>query len=393
MAAIEEKTRKHATLSASSAHRWMTCTPSARFEEQFVEERSQYAEEGTFAHRMAEIKLRQLAGEYTKRVRNTMLNGLKKDELYSQEMEDYVDGYVEIVTERFNAARARCKDAVLLLEQRLDFSDYVPEGFGTGDVVIISEPTMEVVDLKYGAGVPVSALGNPQTRLYGLGALSRYDLAYDIQTVRMTIVQPRLDSVSTEELSAEELYAWGKHSVAPQAELAIEGKGQFIPGEHCRFCRGRIACRARAEYNLQLAQYDFAKPPELSDEDIAEILGKIDELVTWAGQVKDYALDQAVNHDKHWPGWKLVEGRSTRKYSDTDAVADRLVKAGYDEALLYTRQLLGITAMEKVIGKKTFAELLADLVIKPAGKPVLVPESDKRPAYNSAASAAEDFKN
>lgn len=391
MAALQEAPRRHALLSASAAHRWMACTPSAVFEQSFQEEHSEYAAEGTFAHKMAELKLRAVAGEMSKRAMTAQLNLMKKDTFYTQELEDDVDGYVEAVTERFNAARARCKDALLLLEQQLDFSEWVPDGFGTGDVVIIAEPVVEVIDLKYGAGVPVSALGNPQTRLYGLGALARYEILYDVQTVRMTIMQPRLDSVTTEELSATELRAWAIEQVVPQAGLAYTGEGKFSPGEHCRFCRARTVCRARAEHNLELARYEFRKGPALTDDEIADILGRLDELLNWGGQVKDYALDQTVNHDKQWPGWKLVKGRSTRKYSDEEAVADKLKLAGYDEALLYTRDLLGITAMEKLIGKKPFAELLATLVIKPAGKPVLAPESDPRPAFNTAASAAADF--
>lgn len=394
MAAVREAPRQHAVLSASGSHRWMACPPSAVFEQQFQESTSEYAEEGTFAHKLAEIKLRAVNGETTKRAATASINTLKKERFYSQELEDYVDGYVDTVSERFNAARARCKDALMLLEQRLDFSAWVPDGFGTGDVVIIAEPVVEVIDLKYGAGVPVSALNNPQTRLYGLGAVARYDMLYDVQQVRTTIIQPRLDNVSSEDLSVSELLAWAETQVQPAAELAAEGKGEFAPGEHCRFCRARTSCRARAEHNLQLAKYEFRKGPALDDAEIADILGRIDELVNWADAVKDYALDQAVNHDKQWPGWKLVEGRSNRKYADDAKTINTLVGAGYDRKLvLKPEEPLGITAMEKLLGRKPFVELLASLVIKPAGKPVLAPESDPRPAFNSAAAAAADFKN
>jgi hypothetical protein len=394
MAALEEAPRRHAVLSASSSHRWMSCTPSARFEQQFEEEPSSYAAEGTFAHKMAELKLRVVAGESTKRAATAQINTLKKDPFYSQELEDYIDGYVDTVTERYNAARARCKDAILLLEQRLDFSEWVPDGFGTGDVVIIAEPVIEVIDLKYGAGVPVSALGNPQIRLYGLGALARYDVLYDVQAVRMTIIQPRLDNVTTDELSVPELLAWAESQVQPRAALAAEGAGEFEPGEHCRFCRARTVCRARAEHNLQLAKYEFRHGPALDDMEISDILGRIDELVNWADTVKDYALNQAVNQGKQWPGWKLVEGRSNRKYADDAKVVTVLVDAGYERKLvLKPEEPLGITAMEKLLGKRPFADLLATLVIKPAGKPVLTPESDPRPAFNTTAAAVADFTN
>ncbi len=390
VAVAEEKA--HAVLSASGAHRWMICTPSAEFETHFQDESSSYATEGTFAHAMAEIKLQVLSGKSTKRACTTALNAMKKDALYSQEMEDYIDGYVDVITERWNAARAKCPDSIILLEQRLDFSEWVPEGFGTGDVVIISEPMLEVIDLKYGKGVSVSALNNPQLRLYGLGAIDRYILLYDIERVRMTIIQPRLDNISTEELALDELTNWGFNEVHPRAALAEKGEGEFCAGEHCRFCKARIVCRARAEYNMQLTKHDFKPGPELIDDEIANILSKGDALVTWYNQVAEYALDQAVNHDKHWPGWKLVEGRSNRQYTNEGMAAQTLIKEGYDEDTIYEKKLHGITKLEKALGKKTFAEVLHDLVIKPQGKPKLAPESDPRPAFNSAAQAARDFK-
>lgn len=392
MGAVATAERAHAVLSASGAHRWMECTPSALFETQFEDKGSEYAREGTFAHAMAETKLLVLSGEITKRACTARLNKMKKDDQYSQDMEDYVDAYVDLVTERWNAARARCKDSVLLLEQRLDFSEWVPEGFGTGDVVIISEPILEVIDLKYGKGVQVNALNNPQLRLYGLGSLARFDMLYDIHSIRMTIIQPRLDNVSTEEMPVGDLFDWAEEEVKPRAALAWDGEGELVPGDHCRFCKAAIKCRARADHNLELAKYDFTPSPELSDEEIADILSRGDELVNWYNQISDYALDQAVNHGKHWPGFKLVEGRSKRIYSDEDGVAKTLKEKGYDEDTIYEKVLLGITKMEKAIGKKTFAEVLKDLVIKPQGKPKLAPESDPRPAFNSAAQAAKDFK-
>jgi len=382
----------HAILSPSSAHRWLACPPSARLEQQFPDEKSEYAAEGTFAHRLAELRLsRAVANSLKPSVYKRKLAEIKKDPMYSTSLEEYVEQYVTQVSEIFLTAKDKCPDALALLEQRLDFSEWVPGGFGTGDVVIISDDTVEVIDLKFGKGVPVSAEGNPQTRLYGLGAIRTYEMLYDFSKVRMTIIQPRLDNISTEELTVEELLAWAEDYLKPKAALAITGEGEFFAGEHCRFCRARATCRARVKYNLELAKYDFQEPPLLTHEEIAEILARAEELHKWVKDIQDYALDQAENHGVKFPGWKLVEGRSIRKYVDEDAVARALIEAGFSEDTIYTRSLLGITAMEKEIGKKKFEKLLGDLVVKPAGKPTLVPESDKRPEINSTEAAKADF--
>jgi hypothetical protein len=385
---------KHAVLSASGSERWLACPPSARLEQEFESNTSIYAEEGRFAHHLAELYLRHYLGVITKEQLNARIEELKKNEFYSQEMEDHVQTYVDIAAEKINAARAKSKDAIVFLEQRLDFSYWVPEGFGTGDLVLVADGVVEVVDLKYGKGVPVSAIGNTQMRLYGLGAFWYYDMLYDIDVVRMTIVQPRLDSISTEELSAAELLKWGNKTVRPIAKLAFDGKGEFVAGEHCRFCKARYTCRARAEANLELAKYEFQDPPLLEQEEIADVLGRATELRSWVADVLDYALVQARDHGAHWPGWKLVEGRSNRKYTDEDAVADTLKGEGYKDKDIYEEVLKGITKMEKLLGKKKFTELLTDaeLVIKPPGKPTLVPESDKRPEIDPLASAKKDFE-
>ncbi len=381
----------HATLSASGSERWLACPPSALLEKQFPDERSEYAAEGTFAHSLAELHIKAYlslipAKEYTKRLKQ-----LKQNPFYSQEMEDYVQSYFDLAVEKINQALSETKDATVLSEQRLDFSPWVPGGFGTGDLVIISDGVLEIVDLKYGKGVPVAAEGNTQMRLYGLGAINQYGVLYDFGTVRMTIVQPRLDSISSAEMSVNELVAWGEEYVKPRAELAIQGKGEYNTGDHCQFCRAKAVCRARAEANLELARYDFQPPSILSVEEIADILTRADELQRWAKDVQDYALEQAINHGVKFPGWKLVEGRSNRKYTDEEAIAKILLSEGYSESEIYTKTLLGISTMEKAIGKKRFAELLGDLVIKPAGKPTLVPESDKRPEIQTVESARADF--
>lgn len=389
--AIVEAPRAHAILGASKAERWLTCTPSARLEETLPDTSSEYAEEGTFAHELAEIRLlmklgRLSAGDYMERCRP-----LVASRWYTPQLSDYVDSYVNYALERINAARATTPDALVMVEMRLDFSRWVPEGFGTGDLVIVAADYVEVIDLKYGAGVPVDAVGNPQLRLYGGGAWAAFDDLYDVRRVITTIVQPRLDSISTDEITAAELADWLEGHVAPRAKQAWAGVGGFVPSEKgCRFCKAKATCRARADLALEMARFDFAKPELLSAEEVAEILGRADELARWAGDVKDWALSQATAGTT-FPGWKLVEGRSNRRYSDPDQVARRLTDAGLDEALIFERSLLGVSALEKTIGKKRFAELLDGLIEKPAGKPVLAPVADKRPEFDPAASAAADF--
>lgn len=372
----------HARLSASGAHRWMACTPSVALEERFPDKGSEYAAEGTLAHSMAELIIRYNNGEITKKTFSTRMNKIRKDELYSKEMEDYIVEYTQTVWEIFNEVKAECPDAQLLPEQRLDFSEYVPDGFGTGDVVIIADDMVQVIDLKYGKGVGVSAVGNPQLRLYGIGAYLEHSMLYDIQRVKETIIQPRLENVSTEELTVEELMEWADTEVRPKAELAIAGEGEFVPGDHCRFCKAKAVCRARTDENLALMKMDFRDPDILEEWEIGEVLQRAEELNDWAKDVKDYAFDQALNHGVKFEGWKLVEGRSNRKYLDEDKVQEVLIKAGYPKEDITETKILGITAMEKEIGKKAFGEILSELVVKPEGKPVLVSETDKRPELN-----------
>ena len=381
---------KHALLSASGSNRWINCPPSARLEEVIKEEASEYAREGSFAHALAELKLAQYLGNITKPKYNTELKRLKQDGFYSEELEDYTQAYVDFAIEKINEARARTKDAVVLLEAKLDYSPWVPEGFGTGDLVLITDGVLEITDFKYGAGVAVSAVDNSQMRLYALGAIHQFSMLYDIQTVRMTIVQPRLDSISTDEIAIDELINWGDTVVAPRAELAFNGEGEFKSGEHCRFCKVKATCRARAEVNMQLARHDFKPPALLTDDEIAEVMFIADELQRWVSDVQAYALDQAVNHGKQWPGYKLVEGRSYRRYADEVEAAKTLIAAGFDEDRIYSKSLLGITAMEKLVGKKKFNEILGAVVEKPPGKPKLAPEEDKRPEIKSTAEI--DFK-
>lgn len=385
--------RAHAVLSASGSSRWLACTPSAMLEKEIPDTTSEYAEEGTAAHELSEIYLQYEIGEIAKGTRTKRLNKFKKEnKYYSQEMEDYVLHYVDIVTEKINEAKSNSvADPIVMIEQQLDFSEWVPDGFGTGDVVIVADNYIEIIDLKYGKGVPVSAVNNPQARLYALGAVNQFGILYDFEEVRSTIVQPRLDNVSTEVIDIADLNDWAEMVVKPKAEMAAKGEGDFVPGEHCQFCKIKATCRARAEMNLELAKLDFAKPDELEIDEIGELLHKIEQLEKWAKDVKNYAQDQAVKHEVHIPGWKVVEGRSNRKYADENKVLE-VLKGEYELDEIAPRKLLGISAMEKLIGKKTFTEKLNEFIVKPPGKPTLVPESDKRPALNSTQSAKDDFK-
>ena len=374
---------KHELLSASSSHRWLNCPPSARLCEGYEDKGSEYAQEGTDAHSLCEHKLKLALGMET-------TDPTENLSFYNEEMEQCACDYASYVLELVEEAKKICKDPVVLIEQRLDFSRFVAEGFGTGDCVIIADGALYIVDYKHGKGVEVSAVENPQMMLYALGALELFDGIYDIDTVRMTIFQPRRENVSVCVMAKDDLLQWAYNDLTAKAKLAYEGGGEFACGDWCRFCKAKAACRKRAEYNLELAKYDFAMPDTLEDAEIAAILEKADELAAWAADVKEFALQQALGGVKY-AGFKVVEGRSNRKYTDEDAVADTVKKAGYDP---YEPKLLGITAMEKLLGKKQFAKLLSGLVEKPQGKPALVPESDKRQEMNidKAASAAEDFK-
>lgn len=370
----------HALLSASGAHRWLNCTPSARLESDEPESTSAAAEQGTAAHALAEHKLRRALKQRSKRPVSAWID---------DEMETLTDDYVSFVQEHISIAQETCGDPQVLIEQRLDFSHIVPGSFGTGDCVIIAEPTLQIIDLKYGQGVLVEAANNPQLMLYALGALHAFGSLYDIETVSVTIYQPRRANVDTWEISVAELEQWAETEVKPKAELASAGEGEFCPGSWCQFCRIAPTCRARAEANLQLAKLEFVPPAELSDAEIADVLTRIPQLKTWASDVEAYALSKAVNQGVVFEGFKLVAGRSVRKYTSETDVAAAAEAAGYRD--IWDRKLITLTAMEKLMGKPAFNEILGDLVTKPAGKPTLVPASDKRPPLDLV-SAATDFQ-
>ena len=362
----------HALLSASSSHRWLHCPPSARLCEGYDDKGSNFAAEGTDAHTLCEYKLRAALGMEAKDPTENL-------SWYDAEMEESANGYAAFVMELVEEAKKNCSDPVVLIEQRLDYSRYVAEGFGTGDCVIIADGTLHIVDFKYGRGILVEAEDNPQMMLYALGALELFDCLYDIDTVSMTIFQPRRGNVSTYTLPKADLYEWADTVLAPAAELAWSGEGEYHCGEWCQFCKAKADCRERANANMELAKYEFKQPPLLTDEEVEEILGRIDELIAWASDIRDYALQAAIG-GKHWTGYKLVEGRSNRKYTDERAVVAAVRAAGYDP---YEHKVLGVTAMTTMLGKKQFNDILGGLVAKPQGKPTLVPNSDKRPALTN----------
>jgi hypothetical protein len=377
---------KHALLSASSAHRWLNCTPSARLTEHLPDTTSVYAEEGTLAHALADLELSYQLKEITKNTYNRKLKAIKKHELYTEDMSDYVEIYTGYVLESLAYAQSHTSDALIFLEQKLDFSKWVPEGFGTGDCTIIADDLMEVIDFKYGKGVEVSAASNPQMMLYALGALEVFGWIYDIQTISMTIVQPRLDNISTWGISVKQLLEWADTELKEKARAAWEGTGECFAGDWCKFCKVKARCKARADAMLAIAdQYNREDPNLMSVEEIAEILHSAEEIQAWAKDIQAYALDQARDHGVKFPGWKMVEGRSNRKIEDEAALTERLLAEGYTEDQIYKPKTLeGITTLEKVVGKKRFALLSDGLIIKPPGRPTLVTEDDRRPEINSA---------
>ncbi|WP_419890709.1 DUF2800 domain-containing protein [Paenibacillus xylanexedens] len=393
MTAPAHSERKHALLGASKASQWINCPPSARLTEHIPDTRSEFADEGTAAHELSELRLqRRLTICDSKRRKDLdqkMKIFMETNRFYGPEMETGVTEYCELVEERFMEAKARSVDAAVLLEAQADFSEWVPDGKGIGDVVLISDGIMEVIDLKYGKGVPVSAFGNPQIRLYALGTWAEYSMFYDIQEVRMTIVQPRLDSITTDTMTVDELLAWAEEIVRPAAALADAGEGEFKPGDHCRWCKVKGNCRARSDANMAAIAYEFQDPALLDLDEIGAILPIAEQLQSWAKDVQGYAFDQA-KAGQRIQGWKLVEGRSNRAIKDKDVAWKVLQDAEIPEdKYLKPRELHGIGELEKRIGKKELSSLISDLIIKPQGKPVLVVETDRRSELNSV---ADDFE-
>ena len=370
---------KHAFLSASSSHRWLACPPSALLCAKEADQSSAYAKQGSDAHELCEYLLLKALG-------HDPPDPTENLDYYDAEMLSCAEGYRDFVMEQVEEARKLSADTLICVEQRLDYSRWVENGFGTGDCVIVADDLLHVIDYKYGLGVLVSAsgddgTGNSQLKCYALGALDTFGDLYDIRRIKLSIYQPRRENVDTFEMKVEDLLRWADDVLSPIAKLAFTGDGEFCAGDHCVFCKVKATCRARADYNMELAKYEFEKPAMLNDEEIASILPMIDSLVSWATDIKEFALQQALSGTVY-EGYKVVEGRSNRKYSDETAVARIVQEAGYDP---FEKKLLGVTAMQRQLGKKRFQELLGGFLYKPPGKPVLVPTSDSRPEMNTAA--------
>lgn len=383
------KDRAHALLSASGAHRWMNCTPSAVLESQFPDTTSEAAKEGTLAHEMAEAKLQHLFNtqDYRKAKLTRTLNKIKKDELYQPEMDGYTDDYVAYVRK---AAMEFEKTPYIAIEKRLDLTAYIPDGFGTADCVMIGERTLHIIDLKYGKGVPVSAEDNPQLMIYALGALEAYKMLFAIDTVKISIVQPRIDNTNSSAYSVTLLREWGE-DVKELANIAIKGEGEYTPGDWCRFCRARQQCRARADKNIELAFEIDKKPPLITNEEVGEYLRKGEDVAKWLTELQDYALAECLA-GRDVDGYKAVEGRGSRVWTDMDAAFEAITEDGTDEAMLYERKPLTLAQVEKLMGKAHFADVAGEYVIKNPGKPTLVPSTDKRQAITNKISATEAFK-
>lgn len=382
---------KHALLSASGAHRWLECTPSAQLELQFPQSTSEYAEEGTAAHELCELTARYWLGEISEAEYENQRDELAKGKYYNAEMQECANDYAKFVAEKTAAARETCEDAFTALEVRVDFSKYVKDGFGTGDCIIVSDNVLEIIDFKYGKGVRVEAAGNPQMKLYTLGAYLEYNTLFDIDSVRMTIFQPRLSGVqSSDEITVKELLEWAEKYVKPRAKLAYKGEGEFAPSEEvCKFCRAKAQCKARADKNLKL----FDEAPDillLTPEDAGKILEQAGDIQSWLADLESL-VSSTLLAGQPVEGWKMVEGRSNRRFADELKVVAAMKSAGYDESLLYERKLITLTQMEKDFGKKAVAETLGELIVKPQGKPTLAPAKDKRPEFRPEEQLLAEF--
>lgn len=391
---VNHSERAHALLSASGASRWINCTPSPRLEEGFANESSSFAEEGTLAHELAELNLKEELGLIAEKEYNSAVDIITVNEYYSGEMGTFVQTHIDYVLEQFAEAKRKTPDAILLIEQKVDITHLIEAGFGTCDVIIIADGTLEVIDLKYGLGVRVSAEDNAQLKLYGSGALEAYDLMYDIHTVKLTITQPRMDSISSWEISAEDLRQWGEDVVKPKAQIAYAGEGEQVTGDWCKFCKASPRCKAQADKALELAKLDFAEPMLLTDAQLIDIYGQSPQISKWLTAVTDYIFKEALS-GKKWEGYKLVDGQNRRGWADEIKAQALLYDNGFaDDDFLNEPKLKGIGDIEKLVGKKVFPTLLGDVVAFKKTSPSLVPESDKRPALGidqAKADFAEDL--
>lgn len=387
--------RAHALLNASGSSRWLNCTPSARLEDAYGEHQTTvYAQEGTLAHEFCELFLRHDVlctindAEFDNRLEELMSN-----ELFTDDMLEAVSVYTDYCTTQYESAKTISKSATIEVEQKLDLTQFVPESFGTCDCAIINEPILEIIDYKHGRGVPVYAQYNKQGMLYAIGALMKYDMCFNIDTVRITICQPRIDNISSWEISVTELLEWANNTLKPLAEMAFNGEGDLNPGDWCKFCSVKTRCKALYEQQLEVAKYEFSTPELLTDEEIADVLKRAPMFTEWINSVTEYAQKRAIEQKKIWPGFKLVEGISRRKWLDEDKAAEAIFERfpEVSDEQVFATKLRCISDIEKLVGKKRFAQEMADIVIKPQGKPTLVPETDKRPAMGIE-DAINDFK-
>lgn len=363
----------HARFSPSAAERYIRCPPSLILGEEVGPEdtSSDYTREGTDAHSLCEFVVKRELGLPAEE---------PKLSYYTKEMQECAEGYRDTVMELFQDLQKACSDPFISIEQRVSIEEYAEGAFGTTDALLIGNSDLIIVDFKYGKGVEVSAEDNAQLKCYALGAYLAFGCLYDISNITLVIYQPRINNFSKWSLTTESLLSWASNTLKPAADMALHGEGDYASGPWCRFCKAKTVCRKRAEENLALAKYDFARPDTLEDDEVNVILSKLDDLISWAGDVKDYALQRALS-GYGWDDWKVVEGKSNRKYADEESVAKVLLDAGYDP---YQRKLVPLTDMEKEMGKKKFQEVLGKYIIKPEGKPVLVRMDDKRPVFNSA---------
>ena len=385
---------EHARLSASGSKKWLNCPLSLSLEEQIEDKESVYAKEGTIAHALGELKLKfkfkQLGRAEYSIEREKLLTELKEE---IKELDNHTDDYVEFVTERYNKALANCGDAEILIEERLDYSRYAKEGFGTGDIVITDYETIEIIDLKYGKGVKVDAFENPQLMLYGLGALEIYNEFFDIKTIKMTIFQPRLDSISSFEMASEELIKWGEEVVKPKSEQAYNGIGECVYGTHCDegFCKARPLCRVYTEHHTAIKKYEHKHPSLLTKEELVDIYDVSTSYDKWIKSVKTYLLQEMLKGEKY-PGLKLVEGRSIRSFLNEKDVVKALKTIGLKKTDYVVEKLISVADAEKMLSKTQFDEFLGELVVKPKGAPTIAKAEDKRLEYNSAELDFQDIQ-
>lgn len=378
----------HSRLSPSSAVRWLTCTPCLRMEDGMPDTAGRDAQEGTLAHLLGEKTLLYRLGEISGQKYAAQLRKIKKNELYNEDMMEHVNGYVDFVLEHYEDAKVICAEATCEVEARLDFSGWAKGGFGTGDAVVVTDSYIEVIDLKYGQGVRVDVMDNPQLKLYGLGAYAAYAELFDFDKVIISIYQPRLHNIGSFEIAVDELLDWANNTVRPRAKLALAGEGEFVPGKHCHFCKAGALCKARAEANLELAKMEFTDPEYLDEGELAMVLKKAEDLEKWVKAIREYVFKEAMK--RPIPGFKIVASKSSRVIGNPDAVERVLAEEGFDREALYTRKIKGITLLEKMVGKKEFNELCGDYIMKPKGKPTLAYAEDPREVYSSA---DMDFEN